>query len=310
MSISVLVEHQRSLRASPTQRECGDVNLDWRRSVQDRNTDYRRNSLQPQATDTRSPEDVCYGLVLVVLGFGYARAPHEAVWVLSFWAAVGMGFAYYACAAVVRWRAMRAAEDAERRLAAESRELVRQALRRAQSSAPSQPSALSAFERAVEGVEDDAESPRPARSQRSSARSSRPGQWAWLPPQPHTQPPPLATTHAALVAQRFHWLRGGAVQRLGSTVFGGDGRGKKATVGRSDVDDVCPICLADFASMDLVLRLRCRHVFHETCLGRWEKGTCPVCRASVAGDAALPSVSTSAAATAVPSWDDRPRSSF
>lgn len=43
-------------------------------------------------------------------------------------------------------------------------------------------------------------------------------------------------------------------------------------------EDVCPICLCEFAGA--VGKLECTHVFHQKCLSAWfsESNTCPMCR--------------------------------
>ncbi len=45
----------------------------------------------------------------------------------------------------------------------------------------------------------------------------------------------------------------------------------------------CAICLADYASEDLVLRLPCHHIFHEACGESWLKVSqcCPICRTNL-----------------------------
>jgi hypothetical protein len=45
----------------------------------------------------------------------------------------------------------------------------------------------------------------------------------------------------------------------------------------------CPICLERCDGADGLIRLRCRHVFHSSCLERWLRcrRDCPYCRASV-----------------------------
>lgn len=42
----------------------------------------------------------------------------------------------------------------------------------------------------------------------------------------------------------------------------------------------CPICMMDFAVGEEALTLRCFHIFHSHCAGRWlqQSGNCPVCR--------------------------------
>jgi len=45
-------------------------------------------------------------------------------------------------------------------------------------------------------------------------------------------------------------------------------------------NDICSICLE---LMELGKEMRCKHVFHETCLQEWlvQRRTCPICRGQV-----------------------------
>lgn len=45
-------------------------------------------------------------------------------------------------------------------------------------------------------------------------------------------------------------------------------------------DDTCPVCQEEYAVGEAVLRLPCRHIFHETCVASWlgKQNTCPLCR--------------------------------
>ena len=48
-------------------------------------------------------------------------------------------------------------------------------------------------------------------------------------------------------------------------------------------DSQCSICQEDFVSDTPVVILRCQHVFHQTCMIRWDKNksNCPLCREPV-----------------------------
>nr|ACG28648.1 RING-H2 finger protein [Zea mays] len=53
--------------------------------------------------------------------------------------------------------------------------------------------------------------------------------------------------------------------------------------GGADGDD-CSVCLAGFRARAVVNRLPCGHLFHRACLETWlryERATCPLCRAHV-----------------------------
>jgi hypothetical protein len=41
----------------------------------------------------------------------------------------------------------------------------------------------------------------------------------------------------------------------------------------------CAICMEPILALDVFLK--CQHVFHYACLGRWNKNTCPICRQSM-----------------------------
>ena len=44
-----------------------------------------------------------------------------------------------------------------------------------------------------------------------------------------------------------------------------------------ETDSTCPIC---FENIDEGVQLKCKHVFHDQCVGKWfmKKTTCPMCR--------------------------------
>ncbi|KAK6940120.1 Zinc finger, RING-type [Dillenia turbinata] len=52
---------------------------------------------------------------------------------------------------------------------------------------------------------------------------------------------------------------------------------------RPDLDE-CAICLQKLEEGDSLREIKCKHVFHKDCLGRWlqhDLATCPLCRALV-----------------------------
>lgn len=48
-------------------------------------------------------------------------------------------------------------------------------------------------------------------------------------------------------------------------------------------DQMCSICISNFALKEKIRRLHCAHMFHEVCLRNWLTGhfTCPLCRAII-----------------------------
>lgn len=42
----------------------------------------------------------------------------------------------------------------------------------------------------------------------------------------------------------------------------------------------CSICLSDIVRSDTTEKLRCKHIYHKDCIGKWKEqhNTCPVCR--------------------------------
>ena len=60
-------------------------------------------------------------------------------------------------------------------------------------------------------------------------------------------------------------------------------------VGGTDViNDVCPICLEHFSEKLKVVKLKCHHGFHSSCIGKWfnksssyRNSTCPLCKDTV-----------------------------
>jgi hypothetical protein len=54
-----------------------------------------------------------------------------------------------------------------------------------------------------------------------------------------------------------------------------------AKVQKEDDDEECSICLGEYEKEEDIIKIRCSHIFHKTCLSEWEKNdnnTCPVCR--------------------------------
>lgn len=42
----------------------------------------------------------------------------------------------------------------------------------------------------------------------------------------------------------------------------------------------CPICQNEMELGEIVIELRCRHVYHEECISFWlrDENTCPICK--------------------------------
>jgi len=60
--------------------------------------------------------------------------------------------------------------------------------------------------------------------------------------------------------------------------------GVTTTCGAAAAGDDCSVCLAGFGAAAVVNRLPCGHLFHRGCLETWlryERATCPLCRAHV-----------------------------
>ena len=51
-------------------------------------------------------------------------------------------------------------------------------------------------------------------------------------------------------------------------------------------DKTCPICLSDLAIGGSARQLRCKHLFHKSCIDEWlvVNATCPTCRASISDE--------------------------
>ena len=51
----------------------------------------------------------------------------------------------------------------------------------------------------------------------------------------------------------------------------------------SMIGEECSICQEEYLDQDLLVDLKCHHIFHEECLLSWVKtnGVCPICRAPV-----------------------------
>ena len=49
-------------------------------------------------------------------------------------------------------------------------------------------------------------------------------------------------------------------------------------------DNICSICLDDFKNEEIINKLKCNHIFHRDCLGKWlndNNDSCPLCRAII-----------------------------
>jgi len=49
-------------------------------------------------------------------------------------------------------------------------------------------------------------------------------------------------------------------------------------------EELCPVCLCSYESDDVLMRLPCEHLFHESCVSRWllQDSSCPQCRFNLA----------------------------
>ena len=47
-----------------------------------------------------------------------------------------------------------------------------------------------------------------------------------------------------------------------------------------DNTEQCAICLENMNRGDMIIKIRCDHIFHSTCINRWfsRRNTCPICR--------------------------------
>ena len=48
-------------------------------------------------------------------------------------------------------------------------------------------------------------------------------------------------------------------------------------------EERCPICQCEFELNETLVELRCRHSYHEECIGAWlkDENTCPICKESL-----------------------------
>ncbi|ETM97268.1 hypothetical protein PPTG_20392 [Phytophthora nicotianae INRA-310] len=55
------------------------------------------------------------------------------------------------------------------------------------------------------------------------------------------------------------------------------------SVGSTENEDICPICLIDFEDGEDVRNLPCKHIFHVACIDEWLKRntSCPMCKSNV-----------------------------
>lgn len=58
------------------------------------------------------------------------------------------------------------------------------------------------------------------------------------------------------------------------------GKQLAAEINTDKIDPLCSICHDSFAEKDIVLKLPCRHMYHESCVISWleSHNTCPLCR--------------------------------
>ena len=82
----------------------------------------------------------------------------------------------------------------------------------------------------------------------------------------------------AVEAEQGRWQEGESVE----------GGGEVEAESSEDDSDCCPVCLNPYTAAEIVIELRCGHVFHEQCISRWlqQEPSCPQCRSLVAPSAA------------------------
>jgi len=77
-----------------------------------------------------------------------------------------------------------------------------------------------------------------------------------------------------------------------SSAVGAAATGKLGGSAEAEDEELCPVCLCSYESDDVLMRLPCEHLFHDSCVTRWllQDSSCPQCRFNLAtwagGDAA------------------------
>ena len=257
MSLPLVMAHQnaRSHRAVGARngRLSSDPTNDYRRALQDRNTDYRRSSLRPaEVNDTRNPGEVIYSLGLVVIGVAYASYPKRFLFVLAFWMWLCVGVLWICVSTARKWRA-RKADAAHRAMRAErGRELVRRAqaamVRGDGGGGDADEDARRRWQRPSFSLQNSPsiaiQQPTSSPSGSGSTNDSSNESHDFPPASPRLPGPGVSPRPAsALQAVYFGHLAG--------------------------ADPQCSICLGTFNGVDRVHRLFCSHVYHEGCLNRW-----------------------------------------
>ncbi|GBM39702.1 hypothetical protein AVEN_47509-1 [Araneus ventricosus] len=83
------------------------------------------------------------------------------------------------------------------------------------------------------------------------------------------------TTAPSVVTGTDQYSQSAIVQDAGTS-----GEGQPPSTDNA-TEFACPICLGTSFRQDQIKRLRCSHVFHQSCIDMWlnNNGNCPLCRA-------------------------------
>lgn len=232
----------------------------------ERDNDSQRQSrrLAP-TTDIRSPQDVLYSLVFLVLGLVYLSDRNNAEVAVAFWCTLAVGVCFYGTTTCSKWRRERLEQAATVKREAEARATAREIARLAREETlleQPRPLGVEARPRATEGLRP------PGRNVALPQNNSQCG---------------ADTPIAALTPVRYRKL-----SRLHRSKSSGStptrAAGAKADAAHKENEHCCPVCQESFSGADEVYELGCTHIFHSTCLRKWldeANWTCPVCRAAI-----------------------------
>jgi len=252
--------------APPRQGHSGLIH--WERD----NDNQRQSRRLAPTTDIRSPQDILYSLVFLVLGLVYLSDRNNAEVAIAFWCTLAVGVCFYGTTTCSKWRRERLEQAATAKREAEARATAREIARLAREEALlEQPRPL--------GVE-----ARP----RATGVLRPPGRNVALPQ--YNSQCGAGIPIAALTPVRYRKLsRLHRSKSSGSTPT--HTAGAKAGAARKENEHCCPVCQENFCGADEVYELGCTHVFHSTCLRKWldeANGTCPVCRAAIQSSTSPP----------------------
>jgi hypothetical protein len=245
--------------APPRQGHSGLIH--WERD----NDNQRQSRRLAPTTDIRSPQDILYSLVFLVLGLVYLSDRNNAEVAIAFWCTVAVGVCFYGTLICSKWRRERLEHATAVKREAEARATAREIAR------------LAREETLLEQPRPQGVEVRP----RATGRLQLPGNNIALPQ--GNSPRGADTPIAALTPVRYRKLRH-LHRSVNSRSAPSGATGVKAGAAGKENERRCPVCQDNFSVSDEVYELGCTHVFHSTCLKKWldeANGTCPVCRAAV-----------------------------